>query len=363
MNKTSTVIIHNLWWLIPVAVVLLLWQHAASILLMLVFAYLGRVVLNPIINILEKWIGSRKWAVIIIVVLFIIFFSVLSSSLFPLIGKQITAFKMTLTIDTFPKFLLRLTTVLENILPVFIFNFFNDFFSQYNSEFIEIWASGLSHIKSFIGGAGTVAFALGSAFLSFLMITVFMIIFLLEGRKFSYSFLHAVPGEHYGTVKRMLEKTSNQIHSYIRGQLIAACSVAITSIIGLYILQGITGISIPYTFLIGITAGLFNLIPFIGPIMGMIPAIIIYLVTDQTVPIHIFYVLLIMGIFSIVQLIDNLVMSPYIMGSSVGLHPMLVIILVLLGASVGGILGMLFVIPITAIFKVVLSELVSGIKK
>ena len=75
------------------------------------------------------------------------------------------------------------------------------------------------------------------------------------------------------------------------------------------------------------------------------------------------YVFLIMGVFAIVQLIDNLVVSPYIMGSSVGLHPMLIIILVLLGASVGGILGMLFAVPIAAILKVVLSELEASVKK
>jgi predicted PurR-regulated permease PerM len=139
--------------------------------------------------------------------------------------------------------------------------------------------------------------------------------------------------------------------------------VAVTSIIGLYILQWITGISIPYTILIGISAGLFNLIPFIGPVMGMIPAVILYLITDQTMPIHILYVFLIIGVFAIVQLIDNLVVSPYIMGGSVGLHPMLIIILVLLGASVGGILGMLFAVPIAAILKVVIGELDVSIKK
>jgi len=235
--------------------------------------------------------------------------------------------------------------------------------TQMDSAFSEIWASGLLHIKSFIGGAGSVAFALGSAFLSFIIMIVFMIIFLLEGKKFTHSFLHAVPGEHYGTAKRMLEKTSLQIHAYIRGQLIAASSVAVTSIIGLYILQWITGILIPYTILIGIAAGLFNLIPFVGPIAGMIPAVILYLVTDQSMPIHIIYVLLILMVFAIVQLIDNLVVSPYIMGGSVGLHPMLVIILVLLGASVGGILGMLFVVPIAAILKVVIGEFVDSIKK
>ena len=75
------------------------------------------------------------------------------------------------------------------------------------------------------------------------------------------------------------------------------------------------------------------------------------------------YIFLIIGVFAIVQIIDNLVVSPYIMGGSVGLHPMLIIILVLLGASVGGILGMLFVVPIVAILKVVIGELVASIKK
>ena len=80
-------------------------------------------------------------------------------------------------------------------------------------------------------------------------------------------------------------------------------------------------------------------------------------------PLHIIYVILIIAVFGIVQLIDNLVMSPYIMGSSVGLHPMLVIILVLLGASISGILGMLFAVPIAAILKVIVEELEAAFNK
>ena len=97
--------------------------------------------------------------------------------------------------------------------------------------------------------------------------------------------------------------------------------------------------------------------------MGMIPAIVIYLITDQVMPIHVLYVFLIMVVFAIVQLIDNLVMSPFIMGGSVGIHPMIVIILVLRGASVGGIIGMLLAVPIAAILKVVVEELVSAFSK
>ena len=363
MNKTATFLIHNLWWLIPLAIVLLFWQHTAPILLMLVFAYLGRIILNPAVSAVEKWLRSRRLAVLTVMALLIILLVILSTSLFPIIKDQIVSLQTALSMETLSKFQTKLTLIMQSILPAFLFDLFSDIMSNLDSAISEVWASGLSHINSFIGGAGSVVFALGSALLSFLILVVFMIFFLLEGESFSSALLHAVPGTNYGLAKRMLEKTSRQIHAYIRGQLLAGTSVAITSIIGMYILQWATGISIPYTFLIGIGAGLFNLIPFVGPVMGMIPAIIIYLVTDQIIPIHIFYVLLIIGVFAIVQLIDNLVMSPYIMGGSVGLHPMLVIILVLLGASVSGILGMLFAVPIAAILKVIVEELSAAFKK
>ena len=124
MSKTSTFLIHNLWWMVPLAVVLLFWQHTAPILLMLIFAYLGRVILNPVISILDQWIGSRKWSVVIVMVLLIICLAILSNSLFPLIGNQITTLQSALSMETLTKFLAKLTVVLESILPAFIFNLF-----------------------------------------------------------------------------------------------------------------------------------------------------------------------------------------------------------------------------------------------
>jgi len=362
MTKTSTFLIHNLWWLVPMAIVVFFWQHAAPILLMLVFAYLGRVILNPFVKVIDSWIGNKRWSVFLVIIILVILLSILSSSLFPFISAQAAALQSNLSMDTLVKFQNKLTLILQSILPSFLYDILNNLMINLDASMSDMWAAGLSQIQTFIGGAGTLVFALGSALLSFLILMAFMIFFLLEGELFLNSFLHAVPSEKYGLAKRMLNKTSLQIHAYIRGQLLAGTSVAITAIIGLYILQWITGIIIPYTILIGIAAGFFNLIPFIGPVMGMIPAIVFYLVTDQIIPIHIIYVLLIIGVFAIVQIIDNLMMTPYIMGSSVGIHPMFVIILVLFGASLGGILGMLFVVPIVAILKVIIEELSTTFK-
>jgi len=357
MNKTTSFIFQNLWWLVPLSLIIFLWEHTSPIILMLIFAYIGRIILNPIVKLIENWSNNRKLSVFAVIILLILLLIILSTSLFPLVKNQIVAFQNSLTMDSLSKLQNKITLILESILPTFLFDIYNDTMMNMDEQFSKIWATGLSYLQSSILGAGSLAFALGSALLSFLMLLVFMIFFLLDGEKISKIFINAIPGKNHELAKRMLDKTSSQIHNYIRGQLLAGTSVGITSIIGLYIIQWITGISIPYTIVIGIFAGFFNLIPFVGPVMGMLPAIIIYLITDQIMPIHILYVFFIMIVFAIVQLIDNLMMSPYIMGSSVGLHPMVVIILVLLGASIGGIIGMLLAVPIAAILKVIIEEL------
>ena len=363
MNRTAKFIIHILWWLLPLSVIVFFWKHTFSILLLLSIAYIGRIILNPAVKLLEKQIGSRKWAVAITTLTVLILVIFLSGSLWPVVARQVVSFQSFLTMESFFRLQEKLLFIYEKFLPTALFEFITQSLTNLDSTMSDIWAIALENIKRVLGGAGSLAFALGSAFLSFLIILVFTIFFLLEGDSFRTTFVMTVPGKYYGLTNSLIEKIGSQVHSYIRGQLLAALSVAVTSIIGLYFLQWITGISIPYTIVIGLTAGLFNLIPFVGPVMGMIPAVILYLITDQAMPLSIIYVLLILGVFGIVQLIDNLVMSPYILSGSVGLHPMLVIILVLLGGSIGGIVGMLLAVPLAAILKVVIEELIQGLRR
>ena len=113
---------------------------------MLVFAYLWRVIINPVISILEQWTGSRKWSVVIVMVLLIICLVILSSSLFPLIGNQIIAFQSALSMETLTKFLAKLTVVLESILPVLIFNLFNDVMGQLYSTFSENFLAEMNRL-------------------------------------------------------------------------------------------------------------------------------------------------------------------------------------------------------------------------
>jgi predicted PurR-regulated permease PerM len=132
---------------------------------------------------------------------------------------------------------------------------------------------------------------------------------------------------------------------YLRGQLLEAFFVGVLSAISLSI------VGIDYAFVIGIFAGITNMIPFVGPIVGTILAAIMGLLSGT--PIKILYAVIAM---LIVQQIDGHLLAPKIVGDSVGLHAVFTILAILIGGDVGGILGMLLAVPIAASCKVLLNN-------
>jgi len=105
------------------------------------------------------------------------------------------------------------------------------------------------------------------------------------------------------------------------------------------------------------------LIPFVGPVMGMIPAIIVYLVTEQPDSVQFLHIVFIILTFASVQILDNLFISPMIMSGSIGLHPMVIIIAVTIGGSIAGPVGMLFSVPILSMVIVIITELRWGLHR
>jgi len=128
---------------------------------------------------------------------------------------------------------------------------------------------------------------------------------------------------------------------YIRGQLLEAFFVGALSAIALSI------VGINYAFVIGIIAGICNMIPYVGPVVGTILAAIMGLLSGN--PIKILYAIIAM---LVVQQIDNNLLAPKIVGESVGLHAVFTMLAILIGGNVGGLVGMLLAVPIAASCKV-----------
>jgi len=134
---------------------------------------------------------------------------------------------------------------------------------------------------------------------------------------------------------------------FIRGQLLDGLIVAVISSIGLSL------VGIDFAFLIGFTAGLFNIIPYVGPIIGCIPAIIVGVLSPNPI-VALWAVLVLLA----VQQLDSAVISPKIVGDSMGLHPIFVIMAVTIGGTVAGIIGMLLSVPIAGIIKLFLTKII-----
>lgn len=170
-------------------------------------------------------------------------------------------------------------------------------------------------------------------------------IYLMKDRDFFLGlwrkFLHlTLPQRANATVTETLSEVNEVLSKFVRGALLDAVIVAILSSIALSI------IGLDFAVFIGVFAGIANVIPYFGPFLGMIPAFIIGWLTED----------LMQGILAIivlvvVQQIDANIIYPKIVGSSTGLHPLLVLLAVSVFGYFGGILGMLLAVPAAGIIQ------------
>jgi len=133
------------------------------------------------------------------------------------------------------------------------------------------------------------------------------------------------------------------LHGFIRGQLLVSAAVGALAAAGLWLLD------VRYALVVGIFAGLVDIVPYFGPVLGALPAVALALAHS---PQKALYVLL---FFAAVQHVESSILSPKIVGRSVGLHPLSVIAAVLLGAKWFGVFGMVLAVPALSALKVVLA--------
>ena len=103
---------------------------------------------------------------------------------------------------------------------------------------------------------------------------------------------------------------------------------------------------------IGIVAGYANLVPYLGILLGLIPASFLTYIHYQ----EWFPVFMVMGVFGVVQSLEGMVISPRLLGEQIGLHPVVLMIAILVGAEFFGLLGVLLAVPVAAVVNVLLKR-------
>ncbi|WP_195987244.1 AI-2E family transporter [Clostridium sp. D53t1_180928_C8] len=215
---------------------------------------------------------------------------------------------------------------------------------------IQIVDTVQKYIMTNLGNMTSNIMSIGSSIASF-FIAIIISIYILKDSEYFISLwkkLYYLIFRSSHTGKKLSETFSlvNDVFSkFIRGQLLEAFCVGILSAIALSI------VGIDYAVVIGLIAGICNMIPYVGPLVGTILAAVMGLLSGK--PIKVIYAVIAM---LVVQQVDNNLLAPKIVGNSVGLHAVFTMMAILVGGNIGGLLGMLLAVPIAASIRVLFNK-------
>jgi len=158
--------------------------------------------------------------------------------------------------------------------------------------------------------------------------------------------LRLVPFERRERLVIVLGKIDELLHGFFRGQLMVSLSLAVIYAVGLSLL------GVPFAIIIAIVGGLANIVPYLGLVLGLLPAVLLAVIAFGDV----WHPLGAVAVFVIGQALEGTVLTPRIVGRTTNLHPVFVILSILVFAHVLGFVGLLLAVPTAAIAKVFVTE-------
>jgi predicted PurR-regulated permease PerM len=176
-----------------------------------------------------------------------------------------------------------------------------------------------------------------------LLFPFFAFYFLKDHEYFIDQLGYLVPIRYRADMHALYLLIDKAIGQFLRGQLLVSITVAVLVTIGLII------VGVPNALLLGLICGLFNMIPYIGPFIGVIPVALVAAVLGWE------KMLFAMLVVFAVQQIDNMIISPKVIGDSIRIHPAYTIIAIIAGSGIFGILGLLFALPMLIILKEIIT--------
>ncbi len=260
-------------------------------------------------------------------------------------------------------FLLLLALVIALVIPPLgeqikqLANVFPDFLDQISVGFQKLWGeyrleSNLQTILNKLGDKLSQATSnifstiidLFGGLLSVIIILVISFYLTVQEKGIKRFFISLTPSEHQHYLSDLIDRIVIKIGGWLRGQLLIMLVIAILTFIGLKFL------GIKYALILALIAGILEIIPYIGPILAAIPAVILAFIQSPLLA------LLVIALYVVVQQLENYVIYPQVMKKTVGLNPIIIIIVMLIGAKLAGILGIILAVPLTASIAEILKD-------
>lgn len=188
---------------------------------------------------------------------------------------------------------------------------------------------------------------LSSLFEWLLLVPMFLYFFFIESKRIGRQFMAGIPNSIFEKTYVLFSQFNTKFGEYIIAKFIEA------TILGTIVTVGLLIIGFPYAFVLGFVAGVTNILPYIGPVIGYVPAFFVALLSD-----HPGASMLAMSVIYIVaNLIDMVLVFPLLVSKIVNLDPIIVVVSIIVGSELGGIVGMIVIIPFIAFFKLLFKEI------
>ncbi len=284
----------------------------------LFFAFIFMSALKPVVLFFEKARVPRAIAVILSIISAVSILVFLISFAFPpLISEAFIFFK-------------NLPHLIKGVMPT-VSQFIN--FESLNKFLPEITQNTVGIIS---GVFSNYFFVISVLFFSFY--------FLLDDMFFKNVFKRFLEEKEAERIYHILEKTEERMSAWMWGEL------KLMTIIGVLSYIGLSFLGVKYAFSLAVIAGLLEIVPVIGPVTSVIPAFIVAASTSW------FLGLSVLPLYFIIQQLENNLIVPLVMQTSVGIHPIMTLIALTIGGKLGGVLGVLLAVPIALFVETTIVE-------
>lgn len=345
--KDSKLMFWTVWLLIVVTIIFIMTKidflffpvttFIATLFMPILTAGFLYYLLTPVVSLLEKINIKRSFAIPIVLLGFISIVIILILTLIPAILDQIGQL-----LDNLPKVVSSLEMQVAKLED-------QDWFKEINvTEVVDSFGLTMRSVSNFL--ISNVTTSLGSlvgivANAAIFVVTVPIMLFYMfrDGSKLPQAISRFLPSEYRTEMIGLMGQMNDTISSYISGQALVCLFIGIFTYLG-YLLTGQ-----PYALLLGLIAGVTNIIPYLGPFIGAAPAVVLALTISPVQALKVALVVL------VIQQFESNLISPNIIGKSLDIHPLTIIVLLLVAGNLAGVLGMIIAVPTYAVTKTIIS--------
>lgn len=316
-----------------VGVIVVLFFYLRQIIAALLFAVVVASAIEPGVRWLQRYRVPRILAVLMI---YLVAISVLAGAIYlvvPALADEFSAF-----LDSFPRYQRILIRELRSFQDL-------PFFSLFSEDAESIILNPPFDLRTAGSSALDVIFSVFGGIFSAVILVVVSFYLASQEKGIEYFLRMVTPLRDEEYVLDLWSRSQAKIGQWLRGQILLGL------IVGVLVFLALTLLGIRYALSLAILAAIFELIPVIGPILSAVPAVFFGFLSSP------FLGLTVAVVYTIIQQTESHLIVPLVMRRTVGLNPLIVVIALLVGATLGGILGMFLAVPIAAIVVELLMDI------